>query len=85
MRGDDKSLKYSPWEDYGTTFAIKKDNVLEMVTALAEGKPRFDTHIFSLTCGPRQPLTNVIVVYDRLHPAPAKTIRAWEESPTTLR
>ena len=172
LRTDNQSLKYSPWEDYGTTFAIKKDNVLEMVTALAEGKPRFDTHIFSLTCGPRllrrgkiwvhptfegfhdahvltvgprqalgysadgkriylvsfltalslekaaemmatigcaeamnldggasralahdgkilieagRPLTNVIVVYDRLHPAPAKTIRAWEETPTTLR
>jgi hypothetical protein len=45
LRADGQSLKYSPWEDYGTTFAIKKDNVLEMVTArqdLDRGGQAFD-------------------------------------------
>lgn len=48
-----KFLKYSQWENYGTTLGIKKGNELEMVTARAEGQPDWSKHWFSLTCGPR--------------------------------
>ncbi|MEG3848042.1 phosphodiester glycosidase family protein [Microcoleus sp. herbarium19] len=48
-----KFLKYSRWENYGTTLAIKAGNQLEMVTARTEGKPDWSQHWFSLTCGPR--------------------------------
>ncbi|PZM79302.1 MAG: hypothetical protein DKT66_22775 [Candidatus Melainabacteria bacterium] len=50
---DGKILKYSRWENYGTTLGIRADNKLEMVTARAEGQPQWDKHWFSLTCGPR--------------------------------
>lgn len=45
--------KYSQWENYGTTFGIKANNELEMVTARLEGQPRWQDYWFSLTCGPR--------------------------------
>lgn len=48
-----KFMKYSRWENYGTTLGIKENNDLEMVTARAEGQPHWETHWFSLTCGPR--------------------------------
>ena len=48
-----KFLKYSRWENYGTTLGIKAGNQLEMVTARTEGKPDWSQHWFSLTCGPR--------------------------------
>ncbi|MEG4198484.1 phosphodiester glycosidase family protein [Microcoleus sp. Pol12A5] len=48
-----KFLKYSRWENYGTTLGIKAGNELEMVTARIEGKPDWSQHWFSLTCGPR--------------------------------
>lgn len=48
-----KFLKYSRWENYGTTLGIKAGNKLEMVTARTEGKPDWSQHWFSLTCGPR--------------------------------
>ena len=48
-----KFLKYSRWENYGTTLGIKAGNQLEMVTARIEGKPDWTQHWFSLTCGPR--------------------------------
>jgi exopolysaccharide biosynthesis protein len=48
-----KFLKYSRWENYGTTLGIKAGNQLEMVTARIEGKPNWSQHWFSLTCGPR--------------------------------
>ncbi|TVQ42284.1 MAG: phosphodiester glycosidase family protein [Gloeocapsa sp. DLM2.Bin57] len=46
-------LKYSQWENYGTTLGIKASNQLEMVTARVEGQPNWENHWFSLTCGPR--------------------------------
>ncbi len=46
-------LKYSQWENYGTTLGIRADKRLEMRTARVEGKPEWDKHWFSLTCGPR--------------------------------
>jgi len=46
-------LKFSPWENYGTTLGIRRGNRLEMVTARTEGKPQWDRHWFSLTAGPR--------------------------------
>lgn len=46
-------LKYSPWENYGTTLGLKRGNQLEMVTARTEGKPKWERHWFSLTAGPR--------------------------------
>ncbi|HEY9714718.1 MAG TPA: phosphodiester glycosidase family protein [Chroococcales cyanobacterium] len=48
-----KILKYSPWENYGTTLGLTRDNKLEMVTAMVEGRPRFAEYWFSITCGPR--------------------------------
>lgn len=50
---DGKNLKYSPWENYGTTLALRESDYPEMVTARAEGKPDWKDHYFSLTCGPR--------------------------------
>jgi Phosphodiester glycosidase len=50
---DGKTLKYSRWENFGTTLSIGKDDKLEMVTAREEGKPTWDDKWFSLTCGPR--------------------------------
>jgi exopolysaccharide biosynthesis protein len=46
-------VKYSRWENYGTTLGIKAGNELEMVTARTERKPDWTEHWFSLTCGPR--------------------------------
>ncbi len=46
-------LKYSPWENYGTTLGIRRGNRPEMITARTEGKPQWDQHWFSLTAGPR--------------------------------
>lgn len=46
-------LKYSPWENYGTTLGVKSGNQLEMITARTDGKPKWQKHWFSLTAGPR--------------------------------
>lgn len=46
-------LKYSPWENFGTTFGLTAGNIPVMITARAESVPRWDEHWFSLTCGPR--------------------------------
>lgn len=46
-------LKYSPWENYGTTLGLRTGNRPEMVTARTEGKPQWERHWFSLTAGPR--------------------------------
>jgi hypothetical protein len=48
-----KFLKYSQWENYGTTLSLSKGDYPEMVTARAEGKPHWDEQWFSITCGPR--------------------------------
>lgn len=47
-------LKYSPWENYGTTLGLKRNNEPEMVTARTEHRqPDWSQHWFSITCGPR--------------------------------
>jgi hypothetical protein len=46
-------LKYSPWENYGTTLGLKAGNRPEMVTARIDGKPKWQNHWFSITAGPR--------------------------------
>ncbi|MBE9029975.1 phosphodiester glycosidase family protein [filamentous cyanobacterium LEGE 11480] len=46
-------LKYSPWENYGTTLGLRIGNRPEMVTARTEGKPKWQQHWFSITAGPR--------------------------------
>ena len=46
-------LKYSRWENYGTTFGLLKGNRPEMITARLEGKPDWSKHWLSITCGPR--------------------------------
>ncbi|MBD1842804.1 phosphodiester glycosidase family protein [Cyanobacteria bacterium FACHB-63] len=46
-------LKFSPWENYGTTLGIRRGNRPEMITARTEGKPQWKQHWFSLTAGPR--------------------------------
>ncbi len=48
-----KFLKYSPWENYGTTLGLRTGNRPEMTTARVDGKPRWEQHWFSLTAGPR--------------------------------
>lgn len=53
MVADGRWLKYSQWENYGTTFGLKKGNEPEMITARLEGPPNWRDHWFSLTCGPR--------------------------------
>ncbi|CAD5948325.1 Tat pathway signal sequence domain protein (Modular protein) [Planktothrix tepida] len=51
--GEGKFLKYSRWENFGTTLGLKTGNRPEMITARLEGKPEWNQHWFSLTCGPR--------------------------------
>ncbi|MDJ0733959.1 MAG: phosphodiester glycosidase family protein [Nostocaceae cyanobacterium] len=46
-------LKYSQWENFGTTLGLRAGNQPEMVTARVDGKPKWDEHWFSITCGPR--------------------------------
>lgn len=53
MVSEGKFLKYSRWENYGTTLALTEDNQPLMVTARSEGQPEWSDHWFSLTCGPR--------------------------------
>ncbi|MEB3335912.1 MAG: phosphodiester glycosidase family protein [Leptolyngbyaceae bacterium] len=48
-----KFLKYSPWENYGTTLGLRIGNQPEMITARIDGKPPWQDHWFSLTGGPR--------------------------------
>ena len=48
-----KFLKYSQWENYGTTLGIKAGNQLEMITARESGQPDWSQHWFSISCGPR--------------------------------
>lgn len=53
MVSEGRFLKYSRWENYGTTLALTEDNLPVMVTARSEGQPDWSEHWFSLTCGPR--------------------------------
>ncbi len=46
-------LKFSPWENYGTTLGLRVGNRPEMVTARVDGKPAWKQHWFSITAGPR--------------------------------
>jgi len=46
-------LKYSRWENYGTTLGLKSGNKPEMITAREEGQPHWENYWFSITCGPR--------------------------------
>jgi exopolysaccharide biosynthesis protein len=48
-----KVLKYSPWENFGTTLGLRVGNKPEMITARVDGKPEWDKHWFSITSGPR--------------------------------
>ena len=48
-----KFLKYSRWENFGTTLGLGVGNKPEMVTARVDDKPEWNKHWFSLTCGPR--------------------------------
>lgn len=53
MVSEGKTLKYSPWENYGTTLSLREGDYPEMITTRLEGKPSWNDHWFSLTCGPR--------------------------------
>lgn len=46
-------VKFSPWEDGGTTFILHAGNRPEMITERAQGSPDRSTHWMSLTAGPR--------------------------------
>lgn len=48
-----KFVKYSQWENYGTTLGLRAGNKPEMITTRSEGKPEWNQHWFSITCGPR--------------------------------
>jgi exopolysaccharide biosynthesis protein len=48
-----KFLKYSQWENFGTTLGLGVGNQPEMITARVDGKPKWKEHWFSITCGPR--------------------------------
>jgi exopolysaccharide biosynthesis protein len=48
-----KFLKYSQWENFGTTLGLRAGNQPEMITARVESKPDWNSHWFSITCGPR--------------------------------
>lgn len=48
-----KFIKYSQWENFGTTLGLRAGNKPEMITTRVEGKPNWNKHWFSLTCGPR--------------------------------
>ncbi|MEA5549877.1 phosphodiester glycosidase family protein [Anabaena cylindrica UHCC 0172] len=48
-----KFVKYSQWENFGTTLGLGVGNKPEMVTARVDGKPEWNQHWFSITCGPR--------------------------------
>jgi exopolysaccharide biosynthesis protein len=53
MVSEGKKLKYSQWENYGTTLGLRAGDHPEMVTARDEGQPQWDKHWLSITCGPR--------------------------------
>lgn len=53
MVSEGRFLKYSQWENFGTTLGLKAGNRPEMITARVEGKPDWTEHWFSITCGPR--------------------------------
>jgi hypothetical protein len=46
-------VKYSRWENFGTTFGLNQHNQPDMFTLRAGDTPRWEKHWFSLTCGPR--------------------------------
>ncbi len=56
-------LKYSPWEDYGTTFGLTRANRPVMVTARTEEIPNWGEQWFSLTCGPRLLKEGEVCIY----------------------
>ncbi|BAY13514.1 phosphodiester glycosidase family protein [Calothrix sp. NIES-2098] len=53
MVAEGRFLKYSQWENFGTTLGLRVGNQPEMVTARVDGKPQWHQHWFSITCGPR--------------------------------
>ncbi|MBD2138223.1 phosphodiester glycosidase family protein [Anabaena sp. FACHB-1237] len=53
MVAQGKFLKYSYWENFGTTLGLKTGNKPEMITARVQGQPKWHEHWFSITCGPR--------------------------------
>lgn len=55
-------IKYSQWENYGTTLGIKKNNEPEMITARIQGQPDWSQHWFSITCGPRLVTEGEVIV-----------------------
>jgi hypothetical protein len=46
-------VKFSPWEDGGTSFVLHAGNRPEMITARAQGAPDRSTNWLSMTGGPR--------------------------------
>ncbi len=66
MVSEGRYLKYSQWENYGTTLSLSKQDEPDMVTARAEGKPVLDEKWFSITCGPRLVKHGEIWLYPEL-------------------
>ncbi|PKL75592.1 MAG: Tat pathway signal sequence domain protein, partial [Candidatus Melainabacteria bacterium HGW-Melainabacteria-1] len=46
-------VKYSRWENFGTSFGLSASNQPDMFTIRGGDAPRWDKHWFSITAGPR--------------------------------
>ncbi|MEZ0374128.1 MAG: phosphodiester glycosidase family protein [Candidatus Sericytochromatia bacterium] len=46
-------VKYSRWENFGTTFGLNADNQPDMFTIRSGDEARWEKHWFSITAGPR--------------------------------
>lgn len=53
MASGGQLLKYSQWENFGTTFGLLADGKPEMKTLRASESLNWKQHWFSITCGPR--------------------------------
>ena len=63
MVSNGQFVKYSQWEKFGTTLGIKPGNIPEMVTYAFEGRPNWEGHWFSMTCGPRLLKNGEVFIY----------------------
>jgi hypothetical protein len=57
---------------------MKKIGCVEAMN-LDGGASRALAHNGSIIMKAGRPLTNVLIVYDKLHPAPQSTIQSWEQ------
>ena len=58
-------VKFSPWEDGGTTFVLHAGNRPELITERAQGSPDRSTHWLSMTGGPRLVMDGKVYLHPR--------------------